>query len=88
MNTAVPGARIGGSASTLFRNGFNSIASARRLADSSCRPRAHVIISVKIAAAMSSVNQPPENTFRMFDEKNTSSIIRKKPVAPKHSHHG
>ena len=71
-----------------MRNGFNSIASARRLAPRICRPRAQVVITLNTKAAISNVNQPPDATLTKFDARNITSIDRKKSVGAMHSHHG
>jgi KUP system potassium uptake protein len=84
----VPGARIGGSASTFFMNGLSSIASARRLMLSSSRPLAQVTMPMKINAPIASGNQPPSMIFSRFALKKVASISTKNAVAPIHSHHG
>jgi hypothetical protein len=64
------------------------MASLRSRSPMSWRPRCQVVISVNIAAPMSSGNQPPSSTFTALAEKNTMSTRKKKPVAATHSGSG
>ena len=93
-NTAVPGTRCGGLASSL-RNSQSRSASFLRVCLASRRdPRTHVTMMRPMQAASSSGTQPPSNTLRKFAVKNTcsrnsSGIIdqrrlpqRPPPVAP------
>jgi hypothetical protein len=87
-NTAVPGTRTGGLTKMASRKAGRSMASLRSRSASSMRPRVQVVMSVNIAAPMSSGNQPPSSTFTALAAKKTRSTTKKKPVAARHSDSG
>jgi len=67
-NTEVPLIRCSESAVDLMNTGKGSDVSSRR-ARISCRPRAQVVSTVKMIAAMSNGNQPPSGIFVRFEAK-------------------
>jgi hypothetical protein len=75
-NTAVPGTRVGGDASTLWMKTSSGIASSASRCISTTRPRFQVVSSVNTMPPISSGNQPPSGILSEFEARNTTSTIR------------